>query len=230
MQIATYVRVSTKAQGEDDAYGLPRQRAELDAYLAAHPDLVVVASFEDIGYSGAKLDRPGIAQMLDAEGFDAVLVPSWDRLARDGELDGFLRYSFTRRSIQVLSATQDNGVSPASKMMQGMLALVAGYERSLITARLAGSRRAKAAAGGYASGTPPFGTKCTRGSGVLTVDESELTTLRRIQDLRCAGLALRKIAAQLDAEGLKPRSGGRWSHNSVQGALKTAPRVDALLG
>jgi len=33
MRVATYYRVSTKGQGDDDRYGLPRQRNEVAAYI-----------------------------------------------------------------------------------------------------------------------------------------------------------------------------------------------------
>ena len=104
----------------------------------------VVATFEDVGFSGATADRPGLAALLEAEGFKAVVVPCWDRLARDTTLDGYLRYSLEKRGVQVLSATQENGVDPIAKLTQNILAAVAGYERHLIAQRLAGRQEVKA--------------------------------------------------------------------------------------
>jgi site-specific DNA recombinase len=230
MKVAAYYRVSTKGQGDEDAYGLPKQRHEVQTYCKTQGH-TIVATFQDIGVSGGTDNRPGLSAMLVAEGFEAVVVPAWDRLAREATLDGYLRYSFKQRGIIVLSATQGNGIDPASVMMQGMLALVAGYEKSLIAQRLAGGRKAKARAGGYAHGTAPYGTKATLKSGVLTINDAELPNLQRIRALHAEGkgLAMRAIAAVMNAAGTTSRTGVKWSHKSIEGALKSAARVDALL-
>ena len=91
MKTAVYYRVSTPGRAEDGTYGFDRQCADVQKWLQTRPEAVVVAEFEDIG-SGASADRPQFAVML-AEGFEAVLVPAWDRLARDVMLDGWIRYT-----------------------------------------------------------------------------------------------------------------------------------------
>jgi DNA invertase Pin-like site-specific DNA recombinase len=228
MKVALYFRVSTKGQGEDDRYGLGRQRADVAAFVQRHGH-EVVAEFEDVGYSGARADRPGLAALLEVEGAEAVVVPSWDRLARDTTLDGYLRFSLERRGLTVLSATQENGVDALSKLTQGILAAVAGYERHLITQRLAGSRKVKAARGGYAHGQPPYGTRAERGSGVLHCDPAELIVLRKMVGYhKKARFSTRAIAAHLNAEGIQTRNGKAWGPSSVHGALRTSDRVLAL--
>lgn len=223
MRAAVYYRVSTRGQGDDDRYGLPRQQAEIAAYLEreGHEQ---VASFEDIGYSGASADRPGLATMLEGTGFEAVVVPSWDRLARDTMLDGYLRFVLERKGIKILSATQENGVDPIAKLTRDILAAVAGYERHLIAQRLAGSRKVKAARGGYAHGQAPYGTKAA--GGKLEINQSEYAVLTRIRSLREASNTIRQIAETLNSEGLLSRQGRPWGPSSVHGALSSAHRVD----
>jgi DNA invertase Pin-like site-specific DNA recombinase len=103
-------------------------------------------------------------------------------------LDGFLRYSFSKRGVRVLSATQDNAVDPMLKLTQGILPAVAEYERYLLTMRLAGGRRAKAKLGGYAHGQAPYGARAARGgSRSLTVNEREYPALAYMQRLRAEG-------------------------------------------
>lgn len=224
LRIATYVRVSTKGQGEDDQYGLPRQHADIAAYVARQGH-EIVAAFEDVGYSGATADRPGLAALLEAGGFDAVVVPAWDRLARDTMLDGYLRYTLEKRGVRVLSATQENGVDEISKLTQTILAGVAQYERHLIAQRLAGGRKAKAAVGGYAHGQPPYGTKATRGSKRLTIDQAEYEILGVMRALKSQGKTVRAIAEELNESGHRARNGGLWGPSSVYGALASRDRV-----
>ena len=222
MKVAIYFRVSTKGQGDDDRYGLPRQRSEVQTYIERHGH-EVVATFQDIGHSGASADRPGLAEMLEAEGFEAVVVPSWDRLARDTMLDGYLRFTLERKNVRVLSATQENGVDPIAKLTRDILAAVAGYERHLIAQRLAGSRKVKAARGGYAHGQAPFGT--APGGGVLIKNDREYSILMRMRTLREGGRTIRQIAETLNSEGLLSRQGRQWGPSSVHGALTSAHRV-----
>lgn len=228
MKVATYYRVSTKGQGDDDRYGLPRQRNEVAAYID-RTGYEVVATFEDIGCSGSSADRPGLAALLEVEGVQAIVVPSWDRLARDTMLDGYLRFSLERRGIRVLSATQENGVDPIAKLTRDILAAVAGYERHLIAHRLAGSRKAKASRGGYAHGQAPYGTT-SPGDGSLRINEAEIATLDFIRLLRREGLTIRSIATRLNTERRLSRTGKAWGPSSVHGALSSVDRVDALRG
>lgn len=227
MKVATYIRCSTRGQGDDDRYGLPKQRADIEVFvgLEGHE---VVASFEDIGFSGATAARPGLAEMLEAEGFDAIVVPCWDRLARNPNLDGYLRYSLKKRGIVVLSATQSNAVDPTSELTQVILAAVAGYERHLISQRLAGARRLKAAQGGYAHGKPKFGT--SSGGGVLIENATETGAIAAMVSLRALGLTIREIVDKLNGEpAYATRTGKKWGPSSVHRILARAtqtPRPD----
>jgi site-specific DNA recombinase len=230
MKIAVYYRVSTDEQAAEDRFGLPRQRAAVEAYVAEHGH-EIAATYEDAGYSGSSADRPALCALLDdaASGaFEGIVVCAWDRLARDAHLDGWLRVEFRKRGVTLLSASEQNGIDELSKLTQVILSGVAGFERSLITARLAGGRRAKAASGGYAHGQAPFGTKAERGTGVLHHDAAEWATLCRMHDLRDQGLTLRAIAEMLNSEGYKPRKASRWDHTVVRSALRSYPRAAAV--
>jgi site-specific DNA recombinase len=230
LNVAVYYRVSTKEQGEDDKYGLSRQRSDVTKFLKANAGYEVVREFEDSGRSGTmnELDRPGLREMLSAKGFDAIIVPSWDRLARDSDLSAHLRVIFARRKIEILSATESKARDPIDKLTLQILASISEYERTLITKRMHGGRIAKAEQGGYAHGQPPYGTKAIRGSKSLHLDPLEYAVLQELRTLRAAGLSLRGIAAALNDKNVLSRTGRAWSHVTVTGALRTADRVDAI--
>jgi DNA invertase Pin-like site-specific DNA recombinase len=223
MNIATYFRVSTKGQGDAEKYGLPRQQDDVQAFLSTRSDVASVTAYEDVGYSGATADRPGLAKLLmDAKAglFEAVVVASLDRLARDVTLMGYIKHVLRGYNVKVYSATQSNDEDPTSKLVQDILAAVAGYERHLIAARLAGSRRAKAARGGYAHGQPPYGWKAV--AGHLEPSPLEQEILARIQDERKSGLSYERIAALRNQSQDPSRSGSLWYASSVQSVLRTA--------
>ncbi|HEY6325777.1 MAG TPA: recombinase family protein [Candidatus Cybelea sp.] len=231
MKIATYRRVSTAAQAAEDRYGLDRQQADLDVYVATEGH-DVVAAFEDAGYSGASLDRPGILGLLQAAAsgaFEAVVVPAWDRLARDTMLDGYLRFTLSEHGVAVLSATQDNGLDPASELTQDILRAVAKFERPLIKARLLRGRKDKARKGGYAGGTAPFGTFALAGSKRLHRHDDEFATLCDMKQMRDGGATLQTIADAMNKTGRLARNGGIWRPGTVQTALRGYDRASRVL-
>ena len=220
MRVAVYYRVSTKGQGEDDRFGLPAQRDAIERYCAERGH-EIVQIFEDVGYSGATADRPGLAALLVAEAIEGVIAYAWDRYARDVMLDGWIRHELQGRGIQCLSATQENGEDPTSKLVQNILASVGEFERHVIAQRLAGGRKAKAKRGGYAHGRPPFGMRTKGGS--LEPNDAEIAALDLMRDLRKSGRTYAEIAIELNARGLQPRHGSRWRTSSVHYVLTSQP-------
>jgi site-specific DNA recombinase len=223
LDVCAYYRVSTKGQGDDDKLGLPMQRQAVEAYCAAQGHRIV-ATFEDVGHSGATADRPGLAALLAAASaglFAGVVVYRWDRLARDTMLDGFIRYGLTKHNVRALSATETNGVDSISKLTQQILASVAEYERSLITQRLSTSRKLKALAGGYAHGRPPYGWKALDGELVEIPEEQKALAIMRALRTTVPKHTFAAIAAELNARGIRPRSGDLWQTSSVHYALTT---------
>ena len=82
MKVALYARVSSESQEARGTIG--SQLEALRARIAAEGH-ELVAEFCDDGYSGARLDRPGLDTLRDqaeAGAFEAVWCLSPDRLAR----------------------------------------------------------------------------------------------------------------------------------------------------
>lgn len=230
MKIATYRRVSTPSQAAEDRYGLARQQADLDSYVVEQGH-EVVAAFDDAGYSGATLERPGIIALLKSAAsgaFEAVVVSAWDRLARDTMLDGYLRFHLSQHGVSVLSATQDNGIDPASELTQDILRAVAKFERPLLKARLLSARRVKARKGGYAGGAAPFGTYAIAGSKKLHRHNGEFDTLLEMRRLRDAGSTLQQIADAMNSSGRQSRHGSVWRPGTVQTALRGYDRASCI--
>jgi DNA invertase Pin-like site-specific DNA recombinase len=130
MAIVGYVRVSTGKQTTDP------QRDALEAFG-------VDRIFEDT-MSGARTDRPGLAALLDyvREG-DTVVVWRLDRLGRS--LSHVVRTAEELHKRGVLIRGLNDGVdysTPTGRMIAGILAALAEYERSLINERASAAREA----------------------------------------------------------------------------------------
>jgi hypothetical protein len=83
MKVGIYARVARKADRPDGTIGLQLQALRAKVAVERHE---VVAEFIDNGYSGLRLDRPGLdalRQAASAGTIEAVWCLSADRLARD---------------------------------------------------------------------------------------------------------------------------------------------------
>lgn len=164
-----YARVSTAHQSLDQQH---------DALRAAGVDRI----FDDV-MSGVRDDRPGLTALLDyAREGDTVTVVALDRLGRS--LSGIVRTvdDLTRRGIVLRSLREGVDYSTAvGRMVAGIFASLAEYERTLINERANAAREA-ARARGRQVGRP------------RSLDEAKL---EQVRILRAAGQSPRGIARTL---------------------------------
>ena len=108
---AIYARVSSDRQRERET--IASQTTALQAYAATHDYLVPPAwVFEDDGYSGATLVRPGLEALRDlaaAGQIDAVLVHAPDRLTRKYAYQILLTEELTRCGVSVVFLNAPRG-------------------------------------------------------------------------------------------------------------------------
>lgn len=138
---ALYLRVSTFEQ-------FPQNQSNDLKQFASQRGFQIVKEYTDHGVSGTKARRPGLDRLLadaNRRRFDAVLVWSCDRLARN-----------TKHFLQVLDELNELGIQflsqreaidtdgPLGRAIVVIISAVAELERSLIVERVrAGMRRAK---------------------------------------------------------------------------------------
>src|ERR1700746_2830386 len=99
--------------------------------------------FEDEGYSGASLIRPGLEKIRDlaAEGqIDAVLVHSPDRLSRKYAYQVLLMEELARNNVQTLFVKAPQTATAEDQLLLQFQGMIAEYERAQILER---SRRGK---------------------------------------------------------------------------------------
>ena len=99
--------------------------------------------FQDEGYSGATLARPGLEAVRDlaAQGqITAVLVYSPDRLSRKYAYQVLLAEEFARSGVQLLFVQAPSVQTPEDQLLVQFQGMIAEYERAQIAER---SRRGK---------------------------------------------------------------------------------------
>jgi DNA invertase Pin-like site-specific DNA recombinase len=221
-----YRRVSTS--GQVDRYGLPAQEADLRAYARAGRHQLARIETDDAKSGTLPADeRPGLLAALKAVRAgeaDGLLVPGdLDRLARELIVQeailsqvwnaGGVVHATTRGEIE-----PDDPDDPMRTAIRQFMGIFAELDRALIAKRMRNGRKAKAAAGGYAGyGSPAFGQRSD--GGELVADEREAAVIARMRELRADGLSYERIAARLDAEGLRPKRGGSWHPQTVSRVL-----------
>jgi DNA invertase Pin-like site-specific DNA recombinase len=222
MVVAAYLRVSTDAQAGADRYGLDAQRADITSYAHAR-GMEIGLWFEDAGFSGATLDRPGLSDLLSSaslHSFTTVIVAKLDRVARDLMLQLWIEKELLKAGVEIVSVSEPtNGSDPTSRLFREIIGAFAEFEKARITSRMSGGRVAKARQGGYAGGGAPLGYGAARGSHVLTVEPEQAKTVNQIFTLRAQGLPMRHIAAEMNARGLTTHEGKEWHAAQVKRVL-----------
>ena len=220
---AGYLRVSGEGQIGEDKYGLAAQREAVETYAKAQ-GYEVAEWYVDEAISGATLDRPELTRLLNDAGgkFAFVIVAKMDRIARDLMAQLWIEKELLRGNVELISVAEPfRGQDPANVLFRQVIGAFAQFERARIAERMAGGRKQKAKAGGYAGGGAPIGYTSTSGAKVLALDAEKAETVRRLFELReeCPGASLAALAGMMNAEGLTTAQGAIWRKAQVKRVL-----------
>jgi len=231
MKVAVYVRVSTLRQQQ--AQTIEQQLARLQAHIIAQGWTLDPAHiFRDDGYSGAKLNRPGLDSLRDQAAlaeFELVVLTAPDRLARKYIHQVLLLEELERHGCRVEFLERPMSDDPHDQLVLQIRGAVAEYERALIADRMRRGRQAKLQAGQLLPWTrAPYGyvldVERPRDPTRVQVHEVEAAIVRQIfagyTDL-ATPTSLYAVAKRLSDEGVPTPSGGqRWNVASIRGILK----------
>lgn len=223
---ALYVRVSTERQAEG-GYTLEAQEKVLREKVIAQGK-VVFKVYKDAGISGATLDRPALKELLDdAEKgcFGTVYVWSVDRVARNLLLFLKIVERLRKADVQLQSISEKfDADTPNGKLLQGILASLAQFQRETIRVNtIMGSR--KRAQSGKFSGGEILGYKRVldeddpKGKTKRVVDEGEAIIVKTIFELYCSGLGLKATARRVNERGMRGKRGGKFSITTIRSIL-----------
>ena len=146
---AIYARVSSDRQ--KDNHTIASQTAALKEY-AQRQGYAVPAEwvFEDEGYSGANLARPGLEALRDlaAEGqIEAALAYSPHRLSRKYAYQVLLGEEFSRCGVTLIFLKSPASHTPEDELLVQFQGMIAEYERAQIAERSRRGKRHKAQQG-----------------------------------------------------------------------------------
>ena len=185
-------------------------------------NLVVTDIYEDDGYSGELLARPGLDRLRDdakAKKFDATLIHAVDRLSRNHIHAGIVIEELQRLGIEVVFLNAPSTDTPEGRLLFDIQSVVAQFEKEKIKERTRRGRLHKANKGIVVGNLPPFGYRYVKkeGVGFYEINEEEAETVRLIFDLYVRkGLSLRSIRKELLRRNVKaPKGGKQWSSSTL---------------
>jgi site-specific DNA recombinase len=237
---AIYARVSSDRQKE--SHTIASQTAALVEYAQKNgysvpPEWV----FQDEGYSGAILVRPGLERLRDlaAEGqIAAVLVYSPDRLSRKYAYQVLLSEELSRCGVELVFLKAPAGATPEDQLLVQFQGMIAEYERAQIAERCRRGKKHMAQHGGVnvLSGAPygyRYVKKSDTSAAFYEVIEAEAKVVRMVFEIYTQqGLSINAIARLLNERQVATRTGkGRWERSTVWGMLRNpAYRGSACYG
>jgi site-specific DNA recombinase len=226
---AIYARVSSDRQKEE--HTIASQTEALRAFALQQgfsvPDEWV---FEDEGYSGATLIRPGLEKVRDlaAEGqIDAVLVHSPDRLSRKYAYQVLLMEELARNNIETLFIKAPQTATPEDQLLLQFQGMIAEYERAQILERSRRGKRHRALQGviNVLSGAPygyRYIRKSEHTSASYAIIDAEAAVVRMVYEhYTVRGLSIGAITRLLNEQGVPTRKRiSRWERSTVWAMLR----------
>src|SRR5271154_2245315 len=226
---AIYARVSSDQQREENT--IASQTASLIEFAKCH-DLEVPEEwvFEDEGYSGATLERPGLERVRDlaAEGqIEAVLVYAPDRLSRKYAYQILLIEELARHGVDTVFMQAPQAATAEDQLLVQFQGMIAEYERAQILERSRRGKRHRARQGqvNVLSGAP-YGYRYVRKSDDAAaryeINHAEADIVRTVYDQYVGvGMSIGSITRLLNERGVPTRKRiSRWERTTVWAILR----------
>lgn len=183
-----------------EGFSIPEQQDRIRKYCEAK-GWELIKIYTDGGYSGAKLDRPALQDLIrECEQYDMVLVYKLDRLSRSQKDTLYLIEDVFKKNGVDFTSMQENfdTSTPFGMAMIGILSVFAQLEREQIKERMTMGKLGRVKDGYWTGAGIPFGydyipnTNDERGHLVINEEQAEM--VRKIFELYISGISMRQVA------------------------------------
>jgi site-specific DNA recombinase len=226
---ALYARVSSDQQKEEKT--IASQVAALVEFARAEgfsvPDEWI---FQDEGYSGSNLVRPGLERVRDlaaAGEIEAVLVLSPDRLSRKYAYQVLLIEELARHGVEIIFKNSPHATSPEDQLLVQFQGMIAEYERAQILERSRRGKLYRARQGEVSvlSGAPygyRYARKTDECAGFYEIIEAEAEVVRQAYGWYTReGLSIGEVTRRLNERGVPTKKqGAQWERSTVWAMLR----------
>jgi site-specific DNA recombinase len=215
MRVSIYARYSSDLQREasiEDQIRICRERLVREGWTLA-------ATYADRGISGANQLRPGYQQLLAGARrgeFNIVLAEALDRISRDQEHVAAFFKQMTFAGIRIVTIAEGE-ISELHVGLKGTMNALFLKDLADKTRRGLRGRIEQGKSGGGLC----YGYRITRSNdderGGREIVETEAAVVRRIFADFAAGKSPRRIAAELNREGIRGPGGRLWGDTTIRG-------------
>jgi DNA invertase Pin-like site-specific DNA recombinase len=234
LRCAVYTRKSSE-EGLDQSFNsLHAQREACEAYIKsqAHEGWICLPqAYDDGGFSGGSMDRPGLKALLADiahRRVDVVVVYKVDRLTRS--LADFARIveAFEADGASFVSVTQAfNTTSSMGRLTLNVLLSFAQFEREVTGERIRDKIAASKAKGMWMGGTVPLGYDSK--DRTLVVNAAEAEQVRHVFERYLALGSVDALCAELEHQGHRSKRRTTRAGEVIGGAVLTRGAIYHLL-
>lgn len=250
---AIYVRLS-KEDGDSFSFGknknesdsITNQKMQLQSFAKRQPDIQVVATFEDDGFTGTSFNRPGWQQVVEAmksKEIDCLIVKDFSRLGREYlEAGNYIEKVFPQMGIRFISVNDDYDSLHPKGQSDSLLVPIKNllneqYSRDT-SGKIRSALKVKRQSGQLVSNFAVFGyCKDPEDKNHLVVDEYAAGIVQNIYKMKLDGMSMYAIATKLNVEqvpspadykkncgiryktSFKVTTYSKWSANSIKRIL-----------
>lgn len=241
VRCAIYIRKSSEEGLELEFNSLDAQREAGEAYIASQKSEgweCLPHQYDDGGFSGGNMERPGLKQLMDdikAGKVDCVVIYKLDRLSRSLMDFAKIMDVFDQHGVTFVSVIQQfNTSNLMGRLMLNVLLSFAQFERELTGERIRDKIAAQRRKGKWSGGIPVLGYDVDRSgnSPKLVINPTEAKRVREIFELYLQLGSLLPVVEELNAQGWLNKSwttkkgnprGGREFDKASLHALLTNP-------
>ena len=207
VRCAIYTRKSSEEGLEQSFNSLDAQREACHAYILSQRHegwRVVDRQYDDGGYSGGSMERPGLTRLLqdiDAGRIDTIVVYKVDRLTRSLADFAKMIEGFDAGSVSFVSVTQQfNTTTSMGRLTLNILLSFAQFERELTGERIRDKIAASKRRGMWMGGTIPLGYDLKDRKLIVNLEEADRVReiFRLYLELGCVA----KLKTHLDRKNI----------------------------
>lgn len=209
---AMYTRLSVEDGDGDENNSIGNQKKIGMNYMAEHPEIRLVETYVDNGFSGMSYERPDFQRMmtdLRRGKINCVIVKDISRLGRHFlQTSEFVECTFPEMGVRLICINDnydsaDPHADPTSLTMPLKMIMNDYYVKD-ISKKIRTGIDTKINSGEYipASGSIPYGYIRNPKEATFDIDEEAAPVVRRIFEMRAEGANYTAIASALNQDGI----------------------------
>ena len=216
VRCAVYTRKSTEDGLEQEFNSLDAQREACEAYILSQKHEgweLVPAHYDDGGFSGGNMERPGLQALMkdvEADRIDVIVVYKVDRLTRSLADFAKIVERLDAREASFVSVTQAfNTTTSMGRLTLNVLLSFAQFEREVTGERIRDKIAASKKKGLWMGGPVPLGYEVIDRKLVPVPEEAE--RVRHIMQRYIGSTSANELIAELEAKGVRTKVQRRTS-------------------